>query len=70
MDSQKQTNTQMEVKRKVSETLRQMKVGDIEEFSVIQLYSVRCTIDRLQTIEQIKFSTKKEDRSLFVTRVA
>jgi hypothetical protein len=69
MEGQTLKRTDMsEIKKDISDTLRNMTVGTTEEFPIERLSSVRQTIFRLQKSERLSFSTSTDENSIFVTR--
>lgn len=58
-------------RRKIAPVLREMRIGDVEQFDIEQITSVRTTIARLQIElrrEKVFFSTKVNGTTLEVTR--
>jgi len=61
------------IRKEVSKTLRTMPVNEKTDFDIIQLDSVRVSIQRLQKKlrgEGLKWSTTTNDNRIEVTRVA
>jgi hypothetical protein len=66
----KKENTMQGIVKKIRPTLIKMKVRDIEVWPMYRADIVRSTVFRLQPQLNRKYSTKKVDDSLIVTRIA
>ena len=55
-------------KKPIGPTLKRMQVGDKEAFPVWRALSVRSTIGQIQTVTDMRFSTRSEYPDFIVTR--
>ena len=69
-DQTKELTQKGVIKREVSDTLRNMKIGGNETFPIEQMTSVRNTIFRLRKMEKLHFSTTTTDDDITATRNA
>ncbi len=59
------------IKRPIASTLREMQVGQNEDFPVTQITTVRNAITNLQILNRnLKFSTKVNENLFTVTRIS
>jgi hypothetical protein len=66
----KKNNLGKEKEKKIRSVLIKMKVKDVESWPMYRADTVRSTVFRLQPQLGIKFSTRKVDDILIVTRIA
>lgn len=60
----------MEAKKQVAPTLREMRVGEREEYPIKMLNTVRVTIQRLRLMEGKHYGTSTGQGMVIVTRTA